>query len=43
VDAAVADAPLPYGVDTVFLDEPDDPITRWLLEHTAPFYTRPTP
>ncbi|MCU7729200.1 enhanced serine sensitivity protein SseB [Actinoplanes sp. KI2] len=43
VDAAVADAPLPYGVDTVFLDDPADPITRWLLEHTEPFYTRPAP
>ena len=40
VHAAVAEAPLPYPVETVFLDDPADPVTRWMAEHTEPFYHR---
>ncbi|MGK5683099.1 enhanced serine sensitivity protein SseB [Actinoplanes sp. URMC 104] len=42
VRAATGQAPLPWSVDTVFLDDPTDPVTRWMLEHTEPFYERGT-
>jgi hypothetical protein len=41
VDAALRGAFVPYGVDSVFLDDPADPLVAWLLEKTDPFYTRP--
>jgi hypothetical protein len=41
VDAALRGAFVPYGVDSVFLDDPADPLVAWLLEKTNPFYTRP--
>jgi hypothetical protein len=40
VRAAVAAQPVPLAVDTVFLDDPADPITAWMLGHTEPFYRR---
>ena len=42
VDAAVAAAPLPYSVDTYFLDSASDEITAWMRSHTSPFYRRST-
>ncbi|GAA1823782.1 enhanced serine sensitivity protein SseB [Planosporangium flavigriseum] len=41
-NAAVAAAPPPLAVDTVFLDDATDPVTAWMLAHTEPFYRRPT-
>ncbi|MGK5681649.1 enhanced serine sensitivity protein SseB C-terminal domain-containing protein [Actinoplanes sp. URMC 104] len=38
VQTATGQAPLPYPVDTVFLDDPTDPMTRWMLEHTEPYF-----
>jgi hypothetical protein len=43
VDAAVAQSPPPYPVNTIFLDDVADPIGRWMLEHTTPIYRRPGP
>lgn len=40
VRAAARRAPLPYPVDTVFLDDATDPVSRWMLEHTTPLYRR---
>ena len=40
VNAAAERAPVPYPVNAVFLDDEADPVTRWMLEHTTPFYTR---
>jgi hypothetical protein len=42
VRAAVAGSPVPYAVETVFLDDRNDPVTRWMLEHTDPFYAQPS-
>ncbi|MCO8277509.1 enhanced serine sensitivity protein SseB [Actinoplanes sp. TRM 88003] len=39
VRTAAERAPLPYAVDTVFLDDQNDPISRWMVEHTEPLYT----
>jgi hypothetical protein len=41
VKAALREASVPYGVDSVFLDDSADPLVAWLLENTSPFYTRP--
>jgi SseB protein C-terminal domain/SseB protein N-terminal domain len=39
VTDAVAQAPVPYPVDTVFLDDDADPVNEWMLAHTDPFYS----
>jgi hypothetical protein len=45
VDTALQRSPVPFGVDTVFLDAElpadEDPLSAWFLAHTRPFYTRP--
>jgi SseB protein C-terminal domain/SseB protein N-terminal domain len=40
VKAAVAAQPVPLAVDTVFLDDPADPVAAWMLDNTDPFYRR---
>ncbi|MFG2006590.1 enhanced serine sensitivity protein SseB [Spirillospora sp. NPDC048911] len=40
VNTAIRETVVPYGVDTVFLSDPADPLAAWLLDNTAPFYVR---
>jgi hypothetical protein len=42
VAQAVRQSPVPYPVETTFLDDQTDPVTEWMLEHTEPLYRRPT-
>lgn len=42
VAQAVRPGPVPYPVETTFLDDQTDPVTAWMLEHTEPLYQRPT-
>jgi hypothetical protein len=43
INSAVAAAPVPLTVDTVFLDDPVDQITAWMIDNTEPFYRRTDP
>ena len=47
VDTALQRSPVPFGVDSLFLDASldahEDPLSAWFLENTQPFYTRPSP
>jgi hypothetical protein len=40
VTAATKLVPPPCSVGTVYLDDSADPVIRWMLEKTTPFYTR---
>ncbi|GAB1690817.1 enhanced serine sensitivity protein SseB [Krasilnikovia sp. M28-CT-15] len=37
---STAEVPAQYPVETVFLNDPSDPITAWMLRNTEPFYQR---
>ncbi|MGH3391358.1 MAG: enhanced serine sensitivity protein SseB C-terminal domain-containing protein [Actinomadura sp.] len=43
VAAAVQKSPVPFGVDSVFLNDTTDPLAAWLQENMDPFYTPPAP
>lgn len=42
VRTVTARTPIPYPVDTVFLDRDDEPVAAWMLRNTDPFYRRTT-